>query len=129
MLYGRFSVKKDDHFSYYLPNKKPTLSVLSKKPHMKPSEIYRNVLDSVCSHAELTETEVLKSKTEECVNARSVLVCVLSDYLPDAQIATLIGRTHQCVNLIRRNFETKKSRWSVKNLFLAVKNDVSTTIQ
>ena len=64
---------------------------------MCKEEVFKNVLGVVCDVTGLSEEEVLKSKTEECTDARFLLVKYLWRLMPCVSIGKLIGRTRQGV--------------------------------
>jgi hypothetical protein len=67
---------------------------------MKKEEIYRDVMDVVSSVTGLNEAAILHSRTEECTDARYLLVKYLWRLMPCVSIGKLIGRTRQGVNAI-----------------------------
>lgn len=81
---------------------------------MKPKVLYDAALRMVCELTGLTSDEVLRCKTEECTDARCVLVACLSRYLTDTQIAAHMSLTRQGVCYLRHSFtESRQYRWSV----------------
>ena len=67
---------------------------------MCKDEIFKEVLQTVSDVTGLSEDEVLKSKTEECTDARFLLVKYLWRLMSCVCIGKLIGRTRQGVNAI-----------------------------
>lgn len=67
---------------------------------MGTSEIFEVVLGVVCDVTGLSEGDVLKSKNEECTDARFLLVKYLWRVMPCVCIGKLIGRTRQGVYAI-----------------------------
>ena len=67
---------------------------------MSTSEIFEEVLQTVCDVTGLSERDVLFCKTEECTDARFLLVKYLWRLMPCVSIGKLISRTRQGVNAI-----------------------------
>jgi hypothetical protein len=67
---------------------------------MCKGEILAEVLSVVCDVTGLSKEDVLKSKTEECTDARFLLVKYLWRLMPVVSIGKLIGRTRQGVRAI-----------------------------
>ena len=64
---------------------------------MDKREFYENILGNVCEMTELSVEKVCKSNLEECVDARYVVIAVLSEKLSDKQIAEVSGWSVQLV--------------------------------
>lgn len=67
---------------------------------MCKNEIFKEVMQVVCDVTGLSERDVLYSKTEECTDARFLLVKYLWRLMPCVCIGKLIGRTRQGVYAI-----------------------------
>lgn len=67
---------------------------------MCKGEIFKEVLQTVCDVTGLSEQDVLFCKTEECTDARFLLVKYLWRLMPCVSIGQLISRTRQGVNAI-----------------------------
>ena len=81
---------------------------------MKPKDWYDATLPMVCELTGLTPDEVLHNKSEECTDARCVLVACLSRYITDTQMATCMGITRQGVCYLRHSYAySRKYRWTV----------------
>lgn len=80
------------------------------------TNLYIVVCSQVCSSTGLTVEEIFTCNREDCVDARYVLVYLLSEYLTDTEIARLapIGRTG--ANKIRNTFRYKARKFSVRCL-------------
>lgn len=77
--------------------------------------IFGDVLGKVSEVMELTPNDVLHSNTEECTDARCILVKVLADIgMTDSEIAKMVGVTRQCVNYSRNHFDERLRKWSVR---------------
>ena len=85
---------------------------------MDKVELYENILGKVCEMTELSVEKVCKSNLEECVDARYVVIAVLSEKLSDKQIAEVSGWSVQLVNKAKNNFHNRcKCRWGLKELY------------
>lgn len=85
------------------------------------TELFNEILSKVSEVTELHPEEILKSNKEECVDARYVLIAVLSERLSDRQIAEVSGLSHQLVNKARNNFHERcKFRWGLKGIYLSL---------
>ena len=67
---------------------------------MCKDEVFKEVLQTVCDVTGLSEHDVLYCKTEECTDARFLLVKYLWRLMPCVSIGKLISRTRQGVNAI-----------------------------
>ena len=81
---------------------------------MKKEEIYSEVIKVVSDVTGISEMDILKSKTEECCEARCLLVRYLSRIMPGASIGVLINRTRQGVRAILQR-EKSDSWMMVRN--------------
>ena len=81
-------------------------------------EIFNEVLGNVCKAMELDADSVKYSNKEECVDARYLVVALLSERLSDRQIAEVSGWSYQLVNKARNAFKDRcKFRWGLKELY------------
>lgn len=81
-------------------------------------ELFNEVLGKVCEMTELSVEKVCKSNLEECVDARYVIIAVLSERLSDRQIAEVSGWSVQLVNKARNAFVNRcKFRWGLKGIY------------
>lgn len=81
-------------------------------------ELFSEILDKVCSSMELTSNDVLHSNKEECVDARYVVIAVLSERMSDRQIAEVSGWSVQLVNKAKNAFSNRcKYRWGLKDTY------------
>lgn len=85
---------------------------------MKKEEIYRDVMDVVSSVTGLNEAAILHSRTEECTDARYLLVRYLWRLMPCVCIGELIGRTRQGVRSIIQR--TKGDAWLMERNWKAI---------
>lgn len=85
---------------------------------MCKKELFNEVLENVCRSLELDKESVIHSNKEECVDARYVVIAVLSERLSDRQIAEVSGWSVQLVNKAKNSFKDRcKFRWGLKELY------------
>ena len=87
-------------------------------------KLYEQIKYLVCDYSELNENEVLLSNREECVDARYIMVGVLSNYFTDDEIAKFTGLTRACANKIRNGMKAKMSRLSFRSLYYSVVENI-----
>lgn len=84
-------------------------------------ELFNEVLENVCRSLELDADSVMHSNKEECVDARYVIIAVLSERLSDRQIAEVSGWSVQLVNKAKNAFKDRcKFRWGLKELYVSL---------
>ena len=85
---------------------------------MGKREYFDFILGKACEMTELSVEKVCKSNLEECVDARYVVIAVLSEKLSGKQIAEVSGWSVQLVNKAKNNFHNRcKSRWGLKEMY------------
>ena len=85
---------------------------------MEKREYFDFILGKVCEMTELSCEKVCKSNLEECVDARYVVIAVLSEKLSDKQIAEVSGWSVQLVNKARNSFHNRcKYRYGLKDMY------------
>ena len=85
---------------------------------MNKVDLFNEVLDNVCKGTELDTDSVKSSNREECVDARYLVIAVLSEKLSDKQIAEVSGWSVQLVNKAKNSFHNRcKCRWGLKELY------------
>ena len=85
---------------------------------MNKRDFFEDILGKVCEMTELSREKVCKSNLEECVDARYVVIAVLSERLSDRQIAEVSGWSIQLVNKAKNNFASRcKCRWGLKDMY------------
>lgn len=75
----------------------------------------------VCNYTEIEEKDIMSSNREECVDARYILVGVVSEWLTDEEIAKQSGLTRACCNKIRNGMKAKMRRLSFRCLYESVR--------
>lgn len=93
---------------------------------MKNIELYKKMVVAVKNETGVEEYEMLHSNSEEAVDARYILIHLLSQKLTDSQISSVTKLTRQSVNKIRNNFQYKIKKWSVATNLQHISNDVAT---
>ena len=79
---------------------------------------FEETLKKVCEMTELSAEKVCKSNLEECVDARYVVIAVLSEKLSDKQIAEVSGWSVQLVSKAKNSFHKRcKCRWGLKDMY------------
>ena len=72
---------------------------------MKIVDMYQKVVAVVCQTTGIDEYSMFHSNKEVCVDARSILVNVLTERgITEGEISYLTGLTQQCVNKLKNNF-------------------------
>lgn len=85
---------------------------------MSKREYFDFILGKVCEMTQLSVEKVRKSNLEECVDARYVVIAVLSEKLSDKQIAEVSGWSVQLVNKAKNSFHNRcKCRWGLKEMY------------
>lgn len=85
---------------------------------MNKVELFNEVLDNVCKGTELDTDSVKSSNREECVDARYLVIAILSEKLSDKQIAEVSGWSVQLVNKAKNSFHNRcKCRWGLKEMY------------
>lgn len=92
---------------------------------MVERDFFNKVITSVSNASGLDGGVILHCNKEECVDARYVLVAVLSDKLSDGQIARASGLSVQLVNKAKNAFRERcKYRWGLKQMYEEVIYDL-----
>ena len=85
---------------------------------MSKREYFDFILGKVCEMTQLSVEKVCKSNLEECVDARYVVIAVLSEKLSDKQIAEVSGWSIQLVNKAKNSFHNRcKYRYGLKEMY------------
>ena len=85
---------------------------------MCKKEIFNEVLNNVCKAMDLNVDSVMHSNKEECVDARYLVIALLSEQLSDRPIAEVSGWSYQLVNKARNSFHKRcKYRFGLKELY------------
>ena len=74
---------------------------------MCKEELFNQVLEVVSNVTGIDPKEIVKSRKEECSDARYILVKFLSKRIPSVNIGELIGRTRQGVGSILNRDKTE----------------------
>lgn len=85
---------------------------------MNKREYFDFILGKVCENTQLSCEKVCKSNLEECVDARYLVIAVLSEKLSDKQIAEASGWSVQLVNKAKNSFHNRcKCRYGLKSMY------------
>ena len=85
---------------------------------MNKVELFNEVLDNVCKGTELDTDSLKSSNREECVDARYLVIAILSEKLSDKQISEVSGWSVQLVNKAKNSFHNRcKCRWGLKEMY------------
>lgn len=85
-------------------------------------DFFNEVMGNVCNAMELDADSVKYSNKEECVDARYLVIALLSERLSDRQIAEVSGWSCQLANKARNHFHERcKFRWGLKELYLSLR--------
>lgn len=87
---------------------------------MCKSEIFAEILNAVSLETEVSADSILSSsKVTEVVDARSIVVYLLSEYgfYPE-QIAPLLHKTSACIRYLVSTFEMRKSHNKMMAIYL-----------
>jgi len=85
---------------------------------MGEKDFFDKVIEIVSNASGLEVGAILGCNKEECVDARYVLVAVLSEQLSDRQIARVSGLSVQLVNKAKNSFRERcRYRWGLKQMY------------
>lgn len=93
---------------------------------MKIIDLYKETVVAVCKETGVCESDLIHSHSEEAVDARYILIHLLSQKLTDSQISNMTKLTRQSVNKIRNNFQNKIHKWSIATNLQHISNEVAT---
>lgn len=87
--------------------------------------IAQSIIDIVCEECDMTQDLLMKSTSAERVEARGILIHILSRRLADCQICCVTGLSQQVVNANKNKFKQKVNRWSVRVLLDEINKRIS----
>lgn len=88
---------------------------------------YGNLVEKICSVTGVCRQQMFRSNTEESVDARTILVYILSSRaMSDMEIASLTGLTRQCVNKLKNGFKYRKNKWTLSSNLQQISNELAT---
>lgn len=90
--------------------------------------LYHEVFEVVCRITEMDKDSILHSNKEQCVDARYLLVYILSQHLTDEEISEVSGLSRTCANKIRNTFKNKSRKFSVKCKLTQIHDELDTTL-
>ena len=86
---------------------------------------YTSALHSLREHVGLSD--IFGTNKEESVDARTILVCVLSSKgISDQEIAQLTGLSRQCVNKLKNNSKYRSRKWSFSANLQQISHELAT---
>lgn len=88
------------------------------------SELYLLICNTVCNCTGLSEEIIFGSNKEECVDARYVLIFMLSKYLTDGEISKVTSISRACANKIRNSFKNKMKKYSIRLLVSEIESKI-----
>lgn len=95
---------------------------------MDKREYFDFILGKVCEMTQLSVEKVCKSNLEECVDARHLVIAVLSEKLSDKQIAEVSGWSIQLVNKAKNSFHKRcQYRWGLKEIYKKMSDNSKNT--
>lgn len=95
--------------------------------NMKIVDMYQKVVAIVCQTTGIDEYSMLHSNREVCVDARSILVNVLTEKgVTEGEISYLTGLTQQCINKLKNSFSSRLRKWSVTTNLQSINNELTT---
>jgi hypothetical protein len=81
---------------------------------MKAKEFYDEALELVLSVTRQKEEDIFCQNKESCVDARYILVGVLSNYFTDDEIVSFTGLSRSTANKIRNCYQPKMKKFSFR---------------
>ena len=85
---------------------------------MCKKELFNEVLENVCLNMDVEADSVKSSNKEECVDARYLVIALLSTKLSDRQIVEVSGWSQQLVSKVKGNFDKRcKFRYGLKEMY------------
>lgn len=79
---------------------------------------YQEVINAVSEATDLTQENILHSRTEQATNARYLLIQILSARLTDEAISSLLGITRQAANKARNHFAQRaRTSWELRQFY------------
>lgn len=81
-------------------------------------KIFDEAVKLACEAFDLCEGKLYHSRTLIAVEARYCVLCALSAYLSDQDLATMFGKTRQAVNHLKNNraLDTTINRIAIKQI-------------
>lgn len=84
--------------------------------------LYKEVIGKVCIVYDIDESKILKSNNEEVVDARYILIYILSMKLTDKEISKVTGVSKSFANKVRNTFHKRIKKYSLKKKFEEIKS-------
>lgn len=84
---------------------------------MRLEKIYQEVKAAVCRETGVDEESILHSIKEPCVDARYIMVHLLSQWMTDEEISRVTGLSRTCANKIRNSFQRRINKYSIRSVY------------
>lgn len=91
--------------------------------------LYNELIGKVCIVCESDKQEILKSNKEETVDARYILIYILSTKLTDKEIAKVTGLSKSYANKVRNTFHKRIRKYSLKKKFDEIKRLIEIKVE
>ena len=92
---------------------------------MKKENLFTQVSEKVSEITGIEISQMLSSTTEECTDARYLLIRALTVLnFTDIEIARCIGRTRQAVGYLRARYK-RSNKWTIRNDWRIISNWLS----
>ena len=81
-------------------------------------KIFDEAVKLACETFNLQEGQLYHSRTMNAVEARYCVLCALSAYISDQELATMFGKTRQAINHLKNNrtLDTPMNRIAIKQI-------------
>lgn len=77
---------------------------------------YEYLLQEVISQTGIDKDHLMSCNRTECVDARSILICLLlRKDLTEHEVSRLTGLSQQGINRMKNSFRQRMKRWTVRN--------------
>lgn len=97
---------------------------------MDKVEFFSSIMGKVCEMTQISVEKVRQCNEEECVDARYLVIAVLSEKLSDKQIAELGGWSVKLISKVRGNFNERcKFRWGLKEVYKELSDNSKNTTE
>lgn len=87
---------------------------------------FQRAAGSVCRHFGVDEVQMLHSNKNYCVDARAVLVSVLTDKgLSESELVELTGLTQQCINRLKNSIRFREKGWTFRESLRSIRHELN----
>lgn len=88
------------------------------------NELYENIIRSICEVCDMDKNTILLSNKEEAVDARYILIYMLSIKLTDLEISKTTGLSKSLANKVRNTFSERRKKYSLRLKLKDIENKV-----